>query len=709
MRNFLIIGRTIYEIHIEEYSMIQPPSSYKILVIGFFIVSILISGCGGSSGLTSNSSSSFSVSGVVSDGAIEDAIVWLDLNGDGLIGADEPSTKSDAEGNFNIETIRSLTREVMIKAMGGIDTGTNLPFEGILEAKSSTETNSLTQMLTPLTTLKSKGLEEVDIRKMFPNLPEGDIDKMNPNIHKEFERIGMVVHSTIAQLTKATKTSLSTDTLDDLYKTFADEIKDLVNQDKELKFETLPLDKMIQDSQAAIEAEKASAIQAMIKDTTKQMLELNLDKIENDQRLREFQIFAMRDVHSKIDQLKSDQLDKTKFLEESKQIREKMIQELVQFSVNGVISNGALSGAEVWLDFNENGIIDADEPSTISDADGNFSLETLQKRIEPVVIRAMGGIDTDTNLSFEGILEAVSAVDSKNLTQMLTPLTTLKNKAALTDEDIRNMFPNLLLEGDIDTMNPKTHKEIERVGMVIHSTINQLTNAAKSAGSTESMNDIYKSFADEIKALKQRDQEINFENLPLDKILNESQNAIEAGKVDTIKSMIMDTTQQMLGLDLSAIDNDERLKGYQLFSMTDMQSSMDRFIKNELNEAAFLADSKRIRDEMIAKQVQDAMAQRSEQIDAIRKKMTDDIKSELNLDGHLQDTETMHPIEATITKNVIEQVEQSIIQDVQSQINDDFIHSHSVKGIVSEDEINRFKQNTMQDMLSRFGNFFNRR
>ncbi len=262
-------------------------------ILSVYVALNLLTGCGGASSSSSSAlpatPTSFSVSGVVSDGAIEDATVWLDLDGNGLINDDEPFTKSDTEGNFNIETTKTLSTEIMLKAMGGIDTGTNLPFEGILEAKSATDTDSLTQMLTPLTTLKSKGLEEEEIRKMFPDLPEGNIDKMNPNVHKEFERIGMVVHSTIAQLTKATKSITSNSAFDDLYKTFADEVKDLDQRQEDLKFEALPLDKILKNSQAAIEPEKASLIQSMIKDTTKQMLDLNLEKIDNDQRLKEFQ------------------------------------------------------------------------------------------------------------------------------------------------------------------------------------------------------------------------------------------------------------------------------------------------------------------------------------------------------------------------------------------------------------------------------------
>ena len=218
----------------------------------------LLTGCGGTSSSSSSSMPaavpSFSVSGVVSDGAIKDSTVWLDFNDNDLIDQDEPSTTSDSEGNFNIEMIGTIIQDVVIKAVGGVDTGTNLDFQGILEAESATDSKVITQMLTPLTTLKSKGeLTDEDIRKMFPDLPDGDIDTTNPNINKEFERVGMVVHNTIAQLTSATKSSISTETVNSVYEQFASNFKDEIRV-QSLKFEDLPLNKILEDGQAAIDS-----------------------------------------------------------------------------------------------------------------------------------------------------------------------------------------------------------------------------------------------------------------------------------------------------------------------------------------------------------------------------------------------------------------------------------------------------------------------
>ena len=377
------------------------------------------------------------------------------------------------------------------------------------------------------------------------------------------------------------------------------------------------------------------------------------------------------------------------------------------FTVNGVVSDGAINGAEVWLDLVENGIRDASEPFALSDAEGNFRIDTVQNIASNIVIKAMGGVDTGTNLPFEGFLEAKSVADTDKLTQMLTPLTTLKAKGDLKDDDIRQMFPDLPV-GDIDKMNPNIHKEFERVGMIVHSTIAQLTKATKSSVSTAAIDDVYKQFVDEF-STDMRQGTFKFEELPLDRIIQKGEEVMTAEKASAIQSMIMDTTKQMLDLDLTEIDNDEKLKEFQIFAMRDAHEKIDKFQADELDKQSFLEQSKQVRNEMINKRIQDVMSDRSEQIKSIREQMTNDIKSNLNLDDEVLNSDTANNIEQEISNDIIAQVEQSILQDVESQINDNFIHSNTVKGIVNEDKIKEIKNKTMEDMMNRFGDLFKRR
>ncbi|MCF7970801.1 MAG: hypothetical protein K9L22_06510, partial [Methylococcaceae bacterium] len=78
------------------------------------------------------------------DGYIAGATVFIDINGDGIQNADEPSTITDALGNFRFS---GTLPEGQIVSIGGTDITTDQPFLGVLTAPSGSTT------ITPLTTL----------------------------------------------------------------------------------------------------------------------------------------------------------------------------------------------------------------------------------------------------------------------------------------------------------------------------------------------------------------------------------------------------------------------------------------------------------------------------------------------------------------------------------------------------------------------------
>lgn len=95
-------------------------------------------------------------------------------------------------------------------------------------------------------------------------------------------------------------------------------------------------------------------------------------------------------------------------------------------SLGGVVVDGYLKGARVFLDVDKDGIQDADEPSTQTDTYGRYTLN-LGSRSKAMVaglpIIAEGGIDTDTGFIFGGQL--VASVDPDSDSQVLTPFMTL--------------------------------------------------------------------------------------------------------------------------------------------------------------------------------------------------------------------------------------------------------------------------------------------
>lgn len=62
---------------------------------------LFLSACGG--GSSENSSNDISYSGSVMKGPLENALVFLDYNGDGILGADEPSVRTQADGSFSLQ------------------------------------------------------------------------------------------------------------------------------------------------------------------------------------------------------------------------------------------------------------------------------------------------------------------------------------------------------------------------------------------------------------------------------------------------------------------------------------------------------------------------------------------------------------------------------------------------------------------------------
>ncbi|WP_421999807.1 hypothetical protein [Reyranella sp.] len=87
--------------------------------------------------------------------------------------------------------------------------------------------------------------------------------------------------------------------------------------------------------------------------------------------------------------------------------------------LHGLGIDGYISGATVFADANFNGVLDAGELSTVTDANGNY---VLPRSAAPLVLQ--GGIDTATLLPFAGTMQAPAG------STVVTPLTTLVQRVA---------------------------------------------------------------------------------------------------------------------------------------------------------------------------------------------------------------------------------------------------------------------------------------
>lgn len=107
-------------------------SPYGLIITGLVIVlGILISGCGGGGGGGASTSTGIVsvIQGVVKDGPIRNARVYIDLNFDGVYNAGEPHDITDNDGRFAIEYILDEKREYILAAEGSAALGTIDPVD----------------------------------------------------------------------------------------------------------------------------------------------------------------------------------------------------------------------------------------------------------------------------------------------------------------------------------------------------------------------------------------------------------------------------------------------------------------------------------------------------------------------------------------------------------------------------------------------------
>ncbi|MEG5042660.1 MULTISPECIES: FG-GAP-like repeat-containing protein [unclassified Microcoleus] len=137
---------------------------------------------------------------------------------------------------------------------------------------------------------------------------------------------------------------------------------------------------------------------------------------------------------------------------------------LLQFSSSGVVIDGYISGATLFLDANKNGILDTNEPSTTTDSGGNFNLnipfETFDTNkngeIDPSEgnLVATGGTDTATGLPLE---TPVTAPPDASVVTLLTTLIADLIDKGIEPEEAQSLVKAALglpAEVDLTSLDP---------------------------------------------------------------------------------------------------------------------------------------------------------------------------------------------------------------------------------------------------------------
>ena len=124
-------------------------------IIASVIASTFLIGCGGGGGGSAGTTAStgITISGVAVDPELQGATVFLDVNENGQLDANELKTTTDNLGNYSLQIPSAAVGKPLI-VKGGIDRVTRKAFTGEMSALSVAGQNS--QHITPLTTLVQK-------------------------------------------------------------------------------------------------------------------------------------------------------------------------------------------------------------------------------------------------------------------------------------------------------------------------------------------------------------------------------------------------------------------------------------------------------------------------------------------------------------------------------------------------------------------------
>ena len=259
----------------------------KILVaLGLFVICFGFIGCG-SSGTSTVTPKVVTVSGIVADGLIEGATVWLDLTDDSIIDPHEPKDQSDADGSYRLLYNSSIERGLKVRSRGGIDKDTNLAFDGELESsitKSISNSETLTQMISPILTLKSKGVSEERLRVLFPNLPQGELESMHPVDDPNLHLSNVMAHTLVKQVSSTVSGNPLTDQIADVYTKLSEELQSGTTG----TFSDLNISDFI-IKVSGVEATKASSIATVINQVMDHFNELDLNSETARQRMQEVQ------------------------------------------------------------------------------------------------------------------------------------------------------------------------------------------------------------------------------------------------------------------------------------------------------------------------------------------------------------------------------------------------------------------------------------
>jgi VCBS repeat-containing protein len=155
-------------------------------------------------------------------------------------------------------------------------------------------------------------------------------------------------------------------------------------------------------------------------------------------------------------------------------------------NVKGNVVKGPLSNALVFLDYDNDGILDSGEPSVRTAADGSFALSTSNTNYSIVAVTDDSTIDISSGSVLSGV-----TLTAPSTASVVTPSTTLMEQGNLTADQVAKVLG--LPEG-IDPLtfnpyapgvNPVDALAMEKASQQVMSVVNAFSASAEGAGASQ--------------------------------------------------------------------------------------------------------------------------------------------------------------------------------------------------------------------------------
>ena len=155
-------------------------------------------------------------------------------------------------------------------------------------------------------------------------------------------------------------------------------------------------------------------------------------------------------------------------------------------AVSGVISKGPLSNALVFLDLDGDNVLDSNEQSVRTDADGNFSISSFASSYKIVALTDDSTVDASSGATLSGIM-----LTAPQGAAVVSPTSTLMAEGGLTADEVAEVLnlPDgvdpLAFNPFADGVDATDALAVEKISQQIMTAVSSFASAAEGAGASE--------------------------------------------------------------------------------------------------------------------------------------------------------------------------------------------------------------------------------